>query len=89
MPLNRLYVSIIPMIHLTDRFGLTEQVMTLFPDKNFATLFRPDEVDNYLHLLKNRAETYLRGGNVTDYEFQTEADGTGMVRVVVIQHVTL
>jgi hypothetical protein len=43
---------------LGDQFGLTEQVVTLFPDSRFATLFHPDEVDSYLQL---RAEKYLKG----------------------------
>ena len=88
MLINNLYLAVIPLVHLGTRFGLTEQVMTLFPDSNFATLFHPDEVDNYIQLFQNRAESYLKGGNVISYEFQKEiVPGTGLVRVQVIQHV--
>lgn len=88
MTINRLYLAIIPLVHLEERFGLTEQVMTLFPDVQFATHFSPDEVDSYLQLFRNRAETYLKGGNVISYEFQKEeVVSTGFVRVLVIQHV--
>jgi hypothetical protein len=89
MRINQLYLAILPLVHLGDRFGLTEQVMTVFPDSQFATLFQPDEVDGYLELFKNRAESYLKGGNVVSYEFQKEdVVGTKLVRVLVIQHVT-
>lgn len=89
MPLiNRLYLAIIPIVHLTDRFGLTEQVMTLFPDPQFATLFSPDEVNGYVATFERRAQDYLSGGNVERYEFKTEpVAATGMVRVVVTQYV--
>jgi hypothetical protein len=82
-----LYAAVIPLVHLTERFGLTEQVMTLFPDKNFATFFSPGEVDGYLMTLKNRAETHLKGGNITAYEFSKEPAGNGMFIIKVIQHV--
>lgn len=85
MRINNLYLAIIPIVHLS---GSTEQVLTLFPDSRFAALFRPDEVDNYLNFFANRAENYLKGGNVISYEFhKEEVVGTGMVRVQVIQHV--
>ena len=89
MPLrvNVLYAAILPLIHLTERFGFTEQVMTLLPDRNFATLFSPVEVDGYLMTLKNRAETQLKGDNITAYEFSKEPAGNGMVIIKVIQHV--
>jgi len=85
MIINNLYLAVIPIVHLT---GSTEQVMTLFPDSQFATLFHANEVDNYLNFFKNRAENYLKGGNVISYDFQKEeVPGTGMLRVKVIQHV--
>jgi hypothetical protein len=88
MMINNLYLAVIPMVHLTDRYGLTEQVLTLFPDSRFATLFHPNEVDGYLQLFQSRAEKYLSGGNVVRYEFVKEqVVGTGLIRVQVIQHV--
>ena len=88
MLINTLYLAILPIVHLGDQFGLTEQVVTLFPDSRFATLFHPDEVDGYLQLFRSRADKYLKGGNVISYEFAKEVvAGTGLVRVQVTQHV--
>lgn len=89
MLINNLYLAVMPLVHLGDRYGLTEQALTLFPDSQFATLFHPDEVDNYLDFFKSRAEKYLKGGNVVSYQFEKEpVVGTGLVRVHVIQNVT-
>jgi hypothetical protein len=88
MLMNELYLAIIPMVHLGNQFGLTEQVMTLFPDKNFATFFSADEVDNFLQMFKKRAETYLKSGNVIGYEFQKIPTANGMFIVKVIQNVS-
>jgi hypothetical protein len=84
---NELYLAVLPIIHLTDRFGLTEQVLTLFPDKTFATLFHSNEVDGYIATFQNRADTYLRGPNVLSYEVFKEPTASGMIIVKVIQHV--
>ena len=90
MLINNLYLAVLPIVHLGDRYyGLTEQVLTLFPDSRFATLFHPDEVDTYLQFFQSKAEKHLKGGNVVSYEFQKEqVMGTGLVRIQVIQHVT-
>jgi hypothetical protein len=89
MLINTLYLAILPIVHLGDRYGLTEQVVTLFPDSRFATLFHPDEVDGYLQLFQSRAEKYLKGGNVLSYKFEKEVVvGTGLIRVQVTQHVS-
>ena len=85
---NELYVAIIPIIHLTQSFGLTEQVMTLFPDKNFATSFTKEEVNGYLITLKNRADQYLTGGNVQSYDIKTVPAGDGLFFIRVIQNVS-
>lgn len=87
MLVNELYLAVLPIIHLTDRFGFTEQVMTLFPDKQFATQFTPQEVDGFIQTFKNRANAYLMGGNVTGYEVQKQPTAAGMVIVKVIQSV--
>ncbi|HEU5340003.1 hypothetical protein [Edaphobacter sp.] len=84
--INRLYLAVMPLVHLDT--GFTEQTLTLFPSQEFATFFTPEEVDTYLDFFKRRAESYLKGGNVTSYEFAKEpVVGTGFVRVVVTQHV--
>lgn len=88
MLINNLYLAVLPIVHLGDQFGRTEQVLTLFPDSRFATLFHPDEVEGYLLTFKNRAEKYLQSGNVVSYQFERESVvGTNLVRVRVIQNV--
>ena len=69
-------------------FGLTEQTLTLFPDKNLATEFFPDEVEAYMLTFKNRGDKYLTGGHVKKYEVSTEPTDDGRVIVVVTQHVS-
>jgi hypothetical protein len=89
---NELYLVVLPLIHVSVNqifgFGLTEQALTLFPDRDFATKFFPDEVENYVATFQNRANKYLTGGHVTHYEIQQERTDDGRVIVKVIQHVT-
>ena len=84
-----LYLSVLPLVHITNtpftRRGLTEQTLTLFPDKNFATEFYPDQVDDYIELFKVNALTYLVGGRITGYDFKKEITEEGLVIVKVIQ----
>jgi hypothetical protein len=91
MPTNKLYLSVLPMIHLGNpsfpSFGLTEQMLTVFPDRNLATEFYPDEVDGYIETFRHRAEDYLVGGHVKRYEFIKEPTKDGRVVVLVVQHV--
>jgi hypothetical protein len=91
MPTNRLYLAVLPLIHMTPvgpfGFGLTEQTITVFPDRNLATEFYPDEAEHYVLTFKNRADKYLTGGHVTKYDVSTEPTDDGRVIVVVIQHV--
>lgn len=67
-------------------FGLTQQVLTLMPEKNFATRFFDDEVNNHILTFKNRAK-YLTGGHVKDYEFFKEPQPDGRIIVRVVQYV--
>jgi hypothetical protein len=84
---NDLYIAVLPLIHLGHpSYGLTEQVITLLPDRNLATSFFPDEVESYILMLKNRTK-YLVGGHVTGYTFETEQAEQGRVVVRVIQDV--
>jgi len=92
MPSNELYLAVLPLIHISTAgplgFGLTEQTLTLFPDRAFATEFFPDEVEGYVLTFKNRAEKYLTGGHVTGFEFIQEPTDDGQrVIVRVVQHV--
>jgi hypothetical protein len=70
------------------RDGLTEQTLTLLPDRDFATQFFPDEVQPYIDMFKNRADKYLTGGHVTGYVFQEESMEDGRVIVRVTQNVS-
>jgi hypothetical protein len=88
---NALYLVVLPIIHITPTqftgYGLTEQVLTLLPDKDAATAFFPDEVDTYVEMFKTRANKYLTGGHVTGYECHKEQMGDGRLLVRVTQNV--
>jgi hypothetical protein len=75
------------MVNLSERFGLTEQYLTLFPDRKFATEFFEDEVDSYVATFERRANRYLVGGHVKSYSFTKEPAGDGRVVVKVVQRV--
>jgi hypothetical protein len=91
-PSNELFLAVLPLIHITNTpymgYGLTEQTLTLFPDKKFATQFFLDEVDNYIRAFESRAQKYLTGGHVTRYVVSQEPTGDGRVIVRVVQHVS-
>jgi hypothetical protein len=88
MASNELYLAVLPLIHISiDRYGLTEQTLTLFSDKNMATEFFPDEVGTYISVFERRTK-YLTGGHVTGYEVKQETQENGRVIVKVIQKVT-
>ena len=90
MPTNELYLTILPLIHVSPNqafgFGLTEETLTLFPDRNFATEFFPDEVDGYIDTFKNR-QKYLTGGHSKRWDVHKEPTADGRVIVRVVQHV--
>ena len=81
----------LPLIHISTTpylgYGMTEQTLTLFPDRNFATVFFPDEVDNYILAFESRAQKYLTGGHVTGYGIHKEPTLDGRVIVRVVQYV--
>ena len=85
-----LYLSVLPMVHISSppfaSYGRTEQVLTLFPDRNFATEFMPDEVDEFIETFRSRASSYLTGGRITGYDFEKEVTKSGLVIVKVIQN---
>jgi hypothetical protein len=87
---NVLYLTVLPLLHFNKFSGLggsTDQAMTLFPSRQMATEFFPDEVDQYLNELKTRARDYLVGGHVKGYEFQKVVIHDDRVIVRVLQHV--
>jgi len=87
MARNELYLAVLPLIHMGGEFGKTEQTLTLFPDRNFATEFFPDEVDGYIATFKHRI-SLLIGGHVTGYEIQKENTDDGRVIVRIVQNVS-
>jgi hypothetical protein len=85
---NELYLVVLPMVHLAaNQFGLTEQVITLLPDRKQATEFFPDEVQDYLNIFDRRTP-YLIGGHVTGYSFEQVKTENNRVIVKVYQHVS-
>lgn len=90
MPSNVLYLAILPIIHVSNTqffgFGLTEEILTLFPDKTFATEFFPDEVDGYVETFNNRLK-FMTGGHVKSWSVIKEPTADGRVIVRVVQHV--
>jgi hypothetical protein len=84
---NVLYFAVLPQIAVSGTsFGRTEQILTLVPDKNFASAFFPGEVESYIQVFKNR-QSYLVGGHVTGYDLEQEHAGDGRVYVRATQHV--
>jgi hypothetical protein len=84
---NELYFVVQPLIHLgRDQFGKTEEVLTLLPDRKFATEFFPDEVEGYISTFENRIK-YLSGGHLKGYDIYQEKTGEGRIVVRVIQNV--
>jgi len=86
-PENKLYLAVLPLVHLGETFGRTEQMLTLFPSREFATEFFPDEVEGYILTFERRANQYLVGGHVTGYTFIPERTKDGRVVVRVMQRV--
>jgi|HubBroStandDraft_4_1064222.scaffolds.fasta_scaffold432516_1 hypothetical protein len=64
-----------------------EQIMTVFPNKEFATRFFPDEVEKYVQAFAKVASSSLTGGHVKGYEYFTEPMPDGRVIIGVVQNV--
>ena len=84
---NELYLAVLPLVHYSRFFAgeRYEEVMTLVPDRNFATEFLPNEVDRYIQTFRNAAEEKL-GGPVRLYHYEKRNTADGRVYVVVMQH---
>jgi hypothetical protein len=85
MPTNTLYLAVQPLIHLNS--GLTEQVMTVHPNREYATEFSPEEVNDYIQMFDDRANRHLVGGNVTGYRLIQQQLPNGRLVVTVLQDV--
>lgn len=82
---NELYFVVLPTVQVGgNAHGLATQVLTLMPDKNFATRFFDDEVEDYIATFKNRLTLFM-GGHVKGYDFFREPQPDGRVVVKVIQ----
>ena len=81
---NELYLTVLPLIHLRD--GATEQVITLTPDKKFASEFFPDEVNLYIKFFEARKDIII-GGHVKDYKLSPEKNLQGRFVIRVTQYV--
>lgn len=88
---NELYLVVLPLVHITMNqvlgYGLTEQTITLLPQRDFATKFFKDEVAAFIDAFKWRADKYLTGGHITGYELIPEDTDDGRIIVRVLQHV--
>jgi hypothetical protein len=86
---NKLYLAVLPLVHYSRLFSgeRYEEVMTLVPDRNFATEFPPDVVDRYIQTFTNAAEEKF-GGPVRVYDYEKLPADDGRVYVEVTQHVT-
>ena len=85
-----LYLAVLPLVHYSKHFsGETyEEVMTLVPDRNFATEFLLHEVDRYIDTFRNAAWPKLIGRPEPDrFVFTKQQTVNGRVFVVAIQNV--
>ena len=57
----------------------------MYPDRNFATEFLPEDVTGYVTFFEERARRFLVGGQVIGYEFHREPTEDGRVIVKVVQ----
>jgi hypothetical protein len=81
---NDLYLAVLPLVHYSRHFAVEtyEEVMTLVPDRNFATEFRVEEAGQYIQTFRNAAEEKF-GGPVRRFNYETYDAGNGRVYVVV------
>jgi hypothetical protein len=81
---NDLYLAVLPLVHYSRHFAgeSFEEVMTLVPDRNFATEFKVEEVDRYIQTFRNAAEEKY-GGPVRRFKYEKNPTPDGRVYVVV------
>lgn len=66
-----MYLAVLPLVHYSQFFAgeRFEEVMTLVPDRNFASEFDPNAVDLYINTFRNAAEARYGGlGRKFQYE---------------------
>ena len=86
---NELYLAVLPLVHYSRFFAgeRYEEVMTLVPDRNFATEFRQDEADRYIQTFRSAAEEKY-GGPIRKFNYFKRVTDDGRVFVVVTQDAT-
>ncbi len=85
---NVFNLAVLPLIHMgRTNFGATEESLTLFPSREFATEFFPDEVRGYVAAFQSSAKKFLTGLHVAGYDVQILPTKNGRVVVRVIQHI--
>jgi hypothetical protein len=84
-----LYLAVLPLVHYSRFFSgeRFEEVMTLVPDRNFATEFPVDEAPIYIQTFRNAAEE-KHGGPVRRFNYDAYDAGNGKVYIVVKLHAT-
>jgi hypothetical protein len=67
---DELFFVVMPQISLSpSAYGKVDRVLTLLPDKTFASEFLPQEVDGYMLVFQHR-QKYFLGGDVTGYSYE-------------------
>lgn len=82
-----LFLAVLPLVHYSRHFaGISyEEVMTLVPDRNFATEFPPQYADTYIKTFREAAEEKF-GGPVRRFNYSKHEAENGRVFVVVNQY---
>lgn len=83
---NELYLVVMPQISLSSNPGQVDQILTLLPDKKFASEFSATDAKSYVLMFKHR-EKYFIGGDVIGYSYHEEATPSGRYIVRVTQNV--
>jgi hypothetical protein len=80
-----LFLAVLPLVHYSRHFaGVSyEEVMTLVPERSFATEFPPDLADTYINTFREAAEEKF-GGPVRRYNYSKHETETGNGRVFVV-----
>jgi hypothetical protein len=82
-----LFLAVLPLVHYSRHFaGVSyEEVMTLVPERNFATEFPPQVADTYINTFREAAEEKF-GGPIRRYIYSKHEAGNGRIFVVVNQY---
>ncbi len=85
-PDNPLYLAVLPLVHYSRAFGgaTYEEVMTLVPDRNFATEFGADVVDLYINTFISASDEKFTGRTFRGYKFEKFGTGDGIHVYVVV-----